>query len=344
MNFVSIKLVTKLEKFSPEVVRADIFALKAFVNKSLKTLTANPNKCPHHQDKGKGVGGLPVQVGHTHNVCSLGLALSANPNGCSHHQDKGKGVGGLPVQVGCTNNVSSLGLVLSAIPNGCPHHQDKGKGKERLPVQVGRTHNVYSLGLALSTMHHGQSREDTQLSGFKICSVCARTLPHSDFSRKEHHSLLRKCKSCITQLDNSGTKSQVLLRNHRMSNGLVDGILHDVPGKKTQDRAIRCIKDDRTVSQDILTQFLTTFPVKVMRLNNIAALGYNPASFKLCKLMTFIKPTTPTPRDFLNDFLTTIQDPLVSHQKMRRLPSTKPSHSFPVNKFHDSPKIHVDQN
>ncbi len=243
------------------------------------------------------------------------------------------------MQVGRTHNVSSLGLVLSANPNGCPRHQDKGKGEGRLPVQVGRTHNVSSLGLALSTMHHGRSREDTQLSCFKICSVCARTLPHSDFSRKQHHSLLRKCKSCITQLDNSGTKSQVLLRNHRMSNGLVDGILHDVPGKKTQDRAIRCIKDDRTVSQDILTQFLTTFPVKVMRLNNIAALGYNPASFKLCKLMTFIKPTTPIPRDFLNDFLTTIQDPLVSHQEMRQLPSTKPSHSFPVNQFHDSPTM-----
>ncbi len=60
MNFVSIKLVTKSEKLSPEDVRADIFALKAFVNKSLKTLLAN--RCPHQQDKSKGVGGLPVQV------------------------------------------------------------------------------------------------------------------------------------------------------------------------------------------------------------------------------------------------------------------------------------------
>jgi len=124
-----------------------------------------------------------------------------------------------------------------------------------------------------------------------------------------------------------------------MSNGLVDGILHDVPGKKTQDRAIRCIKDDRAVPRDILSRFLTTFPVQVMRLNDIAALGYNPASFKLCKLMTFIKPTTPIPRDFLNDFLTTIRDPVVSHQEMRELPSTKPSHSFPMNQFHDSPTM-----
>ena len=166
MNFVSIKLVTKLEQFSQEDVRADISALKAFVNESLKTLSANTNKCSHHQDKSRGCGGLPVRVGRT-------------------------------------NTVSSLGLVLSA---------------------------------------------DTQLSCFKICSVCARTLPHSDFSRKQHHSSLRKCKSCIRQIDNSGTRGQVLLRNHRMSNGLVNGMLHEVPGKKTQDRAIRCIKDDRTVS------------------------------------------------------------------------------------------------
>ena len=44
-------------------------------------------------------GGLPVQVGHTHNVSSLGLVLSENHNGCTY-QDQGKGKGGLPVQVG----------------------------------------------------------------------------------------------------------------------------------------------------------------------------------------------------------------------------------------------------
>jgi hypothetical protein len=112
-------------------------------------LSANPNRCLHHQDKGKGEGRLPVQVGRTYNVCSLGLALST--------------IGGLPVQVGRTHSMSLLGLVISANPNRCPHHQDKGKGKGRLPVQVGGTYNVSSLGLALSTMHHGRSREDTQL-------------------------------------------------------------------------------------------------------------------------------------------------------------------------------------
>ena len=136
-------------------------------------------------------GGLPVQVGGTHNVSSLGLVLSANHNGCTH-QDQGKGEGGLLVQVGGTHNVSSLGLVLSANGNGFTH-QDKDKGDGVLPVQVVRIHNVSSLGLALSSMHHGFSREDTQLSGFKICSDCAKTLPHSDFSRRQHHSRLRKC-------------------------------------------------------------------------------------------------------------------------------------------------------
>ena len=121
------------------------------------------------------------------------------------------------MRVGRTNTVSSLGLA-----------KDVGG----LPVQTGRTNTVSSLGLAK----------------VKICSVCARTLPHSDsdFSRKQHHSSLRKCISCISQIDNSGKRGQVLLRNHRMSNGLVDGVLHEVPGKKTQDRAIRCIKDDWT--------------------------------------------------------------------------------------------------
>jgi len=124
-----------------------------------------------------------------------------------------------------------------------------------------------------------------------------------------------------------------------MSNGLVDGMLNEVPGKKTQDRAIRCIKDDRTVSQDILSKFLSTFPVQVMRFNDIAALGYNCASFKLCQLMTFIKPNSPIPTKFQNDFLTTVREPLVSHKAMLRLPSTKTSHSFPIHQFLDSPTM-----
>ncbi len=87
------------------------------------------------QDKGKGEGGLPVQVGRIHNVSSLGLALSANSNECPH-QDKGKGKGGLPVQVGHIHNVSSLGLALSANHNECSH-QDKGRCEGGLIVQVG---------------------------------------------------------------------------------------------------------------------------------------------------------------------------------------------------------------
>jgi len=74
MNFVANKLVTKLEQFSPEDVRADISALKAFVNKSLKTLSANTKENSHHQDNTNGVVGLPVQVGRINTVSSLGLA------------------------------------------------------------------------------------------------------------------------------------------------------------------------------------------------------------------------------------------------------------------------------
>ena len=47
-------------------------------------------------------------MGRTHNVSSLGLVLSANPNRCPCHQDKGTGKGRLPVQVGGTYNVLHL--------------------------------------------------------------------------------------------------------------------------------------------------------------------------------------------------------------------------------------------
>ena len=95
MNFMSLKLVTKFDQLSPQDVRADISALKDFVNKSLKTLSTTTDDCSNHQDMSKGDAGLPVQVGRTNTVSSLGLAM---------------GVQGLPVQVGRTNTVSSPGL------------------------------------------------------------------------------------------------------------------------------------------------------------------------------------------------------------------------------------------
>ena len=86
------------------------------MNKSLKTLSTNTKECSHHQDKTKGVGGLPVQVGRINTVSSLGLA---------------KGVGGLPVQVGRTNTVSSLGLakVVVGLPGTLHLHQAHHKNR-----------------------------------------------------------------------------------------------------------------------------------------------------------------------------------------------------------------------
>jgi hypothetical protein len=81
---------------------------------------------------------LPVQVGRTNNVSSLGLAVAPNIQDSDHIGAQ------LPVQVGRINNVSSLGLAVA------PNIQDYDHNGAQLPVQVGRTNNVSSLGLAVA--------------------------------------------------------------------------------------------------------------------------------------------------------------------------------------------------
>ena len=68
----------------------------------------------------------------------------------------------------------------------------------------------------------------------------------------------RKCTSCITAfLSKSGSKGNILVRDHALSNGLVDGYLHHVPGKIINDRAMQCDVVDREVANKLYHDFIS---------------------------------------------------------------------------------------
>jgi len=122
-------------------------------------------------------------------------------------------------------------------------------GEGELPVRVRRNENVSSPGLALraniiqilsspSLAPQSNNKDDSTIKKLKLCSICSMYLPLSTFSNSQHRRKVRKCIVCITNIAAAGATGCSLVCDHCMSNGLVDGKLHQAPGRKVQDRAI----------------------------------------------------------------------------------------------------------
>ena len=98
-----------------------------------------------------------------------------------------------------------------------------------------------SQNVSLGAFNFVEEKEDKK----KECFICTIALPMHAFSKRQWHKKgsisSRKCLSCIKKfLSDSGSLGPVLLRDHAMSNGLVDGLLHHVSGKIIRDRAMQC--------------------------------------------------------------------------------------------------------
>ncbi len=213
-----------------------------------------------------------------------------------------------------------------------------------------RNENVSSPGLALraniiqilsspSLAPQSNNKDDSTIKKLKLCSICSMYLPLITFSNSQHRCKVRKCIACITNIAAAGATGCSLVCDHCMSNGLVDGKLHQAPGRKVQDRAIWCDPHDRTKAGELLLQFLSKFSVKDQTLNDIVSLGYDTESYLRSTSMTEIQPGTSIQSKFVNDFLTTICNPPVLHTKMSILPTTNTSHSYPMYAFNDAPTM-----
>jgi hypothetical protein len=148
----------------------------------------------------------------------------------------------------------------------------------------------------------------------------------------------RKCLSCIKKiLSDSRSLGPVLLRDHAMRNGLVDGILHHVSGKIIRDRAMRCDLINREVANKLCHDFLSRF--KVSSIDDVGAFGLNIESYQRFLCMTSIPPGDSIPSNCIYDFLTTIRTPPVLHKQFIQRPNTIQSHFWPIGTFLDSPSM-----
>ncbi len=117
----------------------------------------------------------------------------------------------------------------------------------------------------------------------KMCFICTISLPMQAFSKrqwqwhnKKGSNSSRKCISCIKKfLSKSGSIGHVLVRDHALSNGLVDGKLHHVSGKIIKDPAMWCQLIDRKVANNLYLDFLSKFRVSSMSVEDIVSFGMN---------------------------------------------------------------------
>jgi hypothetical protein len=134
--------------------------------------------------------------------------------------------------------------------------------------------------------------------------------------------------------------AMILLREHLMSNRLVDGQLHCVPGKMRLDKASRAHPEDRINTKQVLCNFITKFNVVDQSVADVRNLNFNNQSYKIFTAMTFLQPDTSIPRKYMNNFLTTIwHEHPVSHQEFSVLPTRNSSDSYQVDTFKDSPTM-----
>jgi hypothetical protein len=123
-----------------------------------------------------------------------------------------------------------------------------------------------------------------------------------------------------------------------MSNPLVDGQLHCVPGKMRLDRASCAHPEDRINAKQVLCNFITKFNVVDQSVADVCNLNFNNQSYKNFTAMAFLQPDTPIPRKYMNNFLTTIRhEHPASHQEFSVLPTRNSSDSYQVDTFKDSP-------
>ena len=78
----------------------------------------------------------------------------------------------------------------------------------------------------------------------RVCYSCQENLSADDFVSSQWRTG-GKCITCVRSIlrgkgkDDTATKNHVLVVDHEMSTGLIDGEIHIAPGKKAKERAVR---------------------------------------------------------------------------------------------------------
>ncbi len=89
------------------------------------------------------------------------------------------------------------------------------------------------------------------------CLTCKKYLLMNSFSNKQWKKKKGRCVSYVEELTKAGSVGILLQHNHSNSNGIVDGVMHQEPGKKVRDQAIQAYSRDRKEATAILKGFFT---------------------------------------------------------------------------------------
>jgi hypothetical protein len=79
-------------------------------------------------------------------------------------------------------------------------------------------------------------------------------------------------------MNNAGKAGQILIREHAMSNRLVDGKLHNVTGKKVRDRAAHLSQQDKEEAERGINSFSLKFTLSMNSIFDISNLGIDCGS------------------------------------------------------------------
>jgi hypothetical protein len=174
------------------------------------------------------------------------------------------------------------------------------------------------------------------------CITCVKVKHRVNFSNRQwskpQHA--QKCLSCIQHLmNNTGKAGWISIREHAMSNRLVDGKLHDVTGKKVRDRAALPSQQDKEVADRGVNSFFSTFKLRMDSIFDISNLGIYCGSYNRFMCIRFIPPPSSIPTASVNNFLRTICNPPVDNEMFSVLPVTSSSATYPINSFMDLPTI-----
>ena len=171
-----------------------------------------------------------------------------------------------------------------------------------------------------------------------ICTGCGKIVSRNNFTDRQWKKGFRgrgKCEWCQEQLKNMGTKGLLLQRNNSTSYGLIDGYQHCPPGNVRYDHARRANEEDKEKANDGLNMLLHNFNVtSIATIYNMIAQSMNCQSYLAFKRMIFHKHMLPIPSHAMSEFLTTLREPTVIHEKFRATP--KASGVFPIGSFVDS--------
>lgn len=106
----------------------------------------------------------------------------------------------------------------------------------------------------------------------QVCSTCATLRERQLFSKRQWTlGASRRCKECVLKFEDSGERGLIVMGEHRLSDGMVDGKKHRAPGRKVRDRSRRPSQCDFEHASQVIQSLHACFDLKADDYENLMA-------------------------------------------------------------------------